>query len=1055
MSRRMGVFRSGLAAGVALAAILLAQPVLSMETEDVRVRYGRHADYVRLVFDWKADTPYNVVLEPKGALITFEASNGFDFSRVEGLQRLAARAVEGGVRVRYDRAVSLKHFRHGSRIVIDFYETEAGDLLPDAKAVATAQAAAAEAARAQAAEAAAAPEPTYPPAPRRRDGGPASTENATSAPSKAPPAVTSTPTDAEAVAAKAMAAMAPPPKGKPEPPTSAVEPTTNSNTSPAVADPTANDPITPPATAAAPTIGPPSLSDIPPETLRGTAISSAPPIIEPVSKLTVEQRDGTIVLGLGAGDMRAASYSRAGGHWIVLDTPLDVDFADAHAIGLDALQLPFPDKTVVYIDAGATPHLSAWKDERGWRFGLSADRLTAQSTPMPVDRRTGGESGARFVLDRLEDAKLVRVIDPEVGDSLFVAVVANAQHVAEGFDSPDASVLATALGVVIEPKTEGVSVRVSEEALEVRKRGGLRFSDPNRLLLGSENVRPTAVDLKAWRGDDADYISGVMTRLAGMNGVADFGRNAYRLDLARYSLARGYPAEAVGYLQSVVQSDKGAAERTEIRMLRGIARAMLGQHDLAALDLDHEALVGDPNVEIWRALAMAEREEHRFASAKFHRYWDAVAEWPPRYRARLTVAAGEASLAAGLPGVAERFLQQDGPNLAPSLMELAGNAIVAGKIKMGRGDFEGAKSDFNHAKNKGDAETYAKAELALIQLGYSHGEVDADAASERLRQLQLSWRGDRIEFETLKTWGEIRLEQSQFREGFWALHEASFFYGERFDTSDLRATMTAGFAHAFVDGGADELPALEAVALFEDFRTLAPPGARGDLALANFARRLIELDLVDEADELLDHLVRHRLKAEPRVDAAADLARLRISRRQWTDAISTLDQVVETVADQERVDRNLRLKAEALSGLGRTGDALELLKGSQDIKALWLRADMAWRSADWITARQAYRELDTIGALGGGALDDRQAATVLRWAVSAHLLKNGDEVAEISRQFADQVQNKSLSSALKALATPTLGGEANALAAARIAIENADKLAKSVEGYASKSAQAG
>lgn len=1039
--KRLGGFRARLAAGVALAVLSFAAPAptIAMEAEDVRVRYGRHADYVRLVFDWKEETPYRIDLQPKGAFIEFDAPNGFDFSRVEGLQRVSAKRLENGsVHVRYDRARSLKHFRHGTRIVVDLYETEAGEQLPDLETVMAAMAEA-EAAKKAEPEAPETPAAAYPPPPPRRGDQMASAEP----PSKP----MTTPTPAASDGQKTMAASDPAasaPKTA-ETPAMAKAPETPSASPAAPMDPSASKPM--PAMASPPQ-GPPDLAAIPPEDLRGVAVSSAPPKIEPAARLTVETVDGSILLGIGAPDMRAAAYSRVGGHWIVLDAPLDVDFSAAHAAGLDALQLPFPDKTVIYIDGGPTPHMTAWRGESGWRFRLTADREPARGQALTVDRRKSGASGPRFSLDRLQGAKLLRVIDPEVGDALFVAVVKGEQHIAEAFDAPDAGLPPTAVGVVVEPRAEGVSVRLADRLLEVRKRGGLRFSDPNRLLLGSDNVRPTSVDLEAWRGKSPNYIEGVVARMAKMNGVADFGRNAYRLDLARYSLAWGYASEALGYLQSITQSDKGASERTETRMLRGIARAMLGQHDLAAVDLDDDALVGDPNVEIWRALAMAEREEHRYASAKFQRYWDAVAAWPPRFRARLTVAAGESSLAAGLPDVAERFLQQSHPDLAPSLSELAGNAIVSGKIKASRGDAAGAKLDFKHARAEGNLETQAKAELELIRIGYAEGALNADQAAERLRRLQLNWRGDRIEYETLKTWGEIRLEQSQFREGFWALNEASHFYSERFDTSDLRATMSSGFAHAFVEGAADKLPALEAVALFQDFKALAPPGGKGDLALANFAGRLIDLDLVDEADELLDHLVRHRLTAEPRVEAAAELATLRISRRQWTDALSTLDQVADTKKSPERHEQHLRLRAQALSGLGRTGDALALLTESQDVETMWLRAEMAWGAADWIRARKSYRDLDTVGALDGAKLAVRQSATVLRWAVAAHLLRNGEEVREVARRFQAKIEDPALAEALKALATPDASGGGDALAAARAAIANADALTRAVTNYA-------
>lgn len=987
MTRRLGPFRAWLAGGVALAALVAATPSLAVEVDDVRVRYGRHADHVRLVFDWPDAAPYSVELEPKGAVITFDAPNGFDLSRIEGLRRVTAELADaGGVRVRYDRARSLKHFRHGSRVVVDLYETDAGAPLPDAAAMAAGTAVGAEAAETAPA--------AYPPLPPKR--------LPPEAPPTAPdPAVAATPDAPPAAAAKD----------------------------------------------AAPAGGPPDLDTIPPAELRDIAAAVIPPVADPAARLTVDQSEGRILLGLGGPEMHAAAYSRAGGHWLVLDAPLDVDLGAAHAIGLDALQLPFPDKTVIYIDVGATPALAAWRTEAGWRFELSAEPEAARGAPLAVSRRKGDPSGARLVVENVVEARLLRVIDPEVGDSVFVATVRDGKHIAAGHETPDALLPATAVGVVVVPRTEGVSVRIKNDVLDVRKRGGLRLSDPERLLLKSKDMRPTAIDLARWRGSRQRYVDGVVDRMAEMNGVADFGRNAYRLDLARYSIAHGFAAEALGYLQSIARSVKGAAEETEFRMLRGVARAMLGQHDLAAVDLEDNALVGDPNVEIWRALAMAERGEHRFASAKFRRFWSAVAAWPPRFRARLTVAAGEASLAAGLPDVAEHFLQQDDPSLAPTHEELAAFAVIAGKIKAARGDTAGAAADFGVAKMKGDRGTAAKAELALVQMRYEEGAMDGDAAAERLRRLQLNWRGDQTEYETLRTWGQIRLEQSGFREGFWALSEASYLYAERFDTTDVRVAMAAGFKRAFVDGAADELPALEAVALFQDFQDLAPAGAQGDLALANFARRLATLDLVDEADEILDHLVRRRLDGAPRLAAAADLTRLRLSRRQWTAALDVLDEVAEVRASEDMRVLQARLRAEALAGLGRTEEALALLGDEEGAETLTLKARIAWRSADWISARQAYRDLADAGAFAGETLAPEAAAAVVRWAVAASMLTNDQEVTDVAKRYARRIGDDALAAALTALATPK-GAAGDALAAARAAIDNAEALAGAVQGYA-------
>lgn len=976
--------RLGLAAGTALALVALTSPMLAMAATDpdIRVRYGRHADHVRIVFHWQKRTEYAVELSPEGAHIVFEAPNGFDLSQVRrqpGVQ--AVLDPEGGLRIAYSRARSVKHFRHGSYVVVDLFENDVGEALPD---VAAAEAAAD------------APVRLYPPMPPRR-----------------------------------------PPNNM----TADVGAATAANSKTPLASPKVDAPAAQP-----PPSGPIDLTAIAPDALKDGLPSVETPTVVPPTVVSVTNVGGRILIGIEVPNLRAAAYTRAGGHWIILDRALDLDLSGLEALNLEPVLLPAADMTIIQMRVAATPELSAWREGDFWRFGLDADPQAAAGRPVAIERRRGRPEGPRLELTQFGAARLLRVIDPEVGDALFVAAVEDTHFVAERVESPDAILPQTAVGVVIQPRTEGVGVRLQAASMVVRKRGGLRMSDPEREISGGSRNRASALKLAAWRGSDASYMVGLENRLSKLNGVNDLGRNVFRMELARFSMANGYAAEAVGYLQSIAFSDDGADLAPEFRLLRGASRAMLGQYDLAADDLSLPAFSGDPNAEIWRAMALADRGEFRLAAAKFRQYWDAIGEWPSIQRARFTLAAGEAALIAGLPDIAEGFLSRAPAQDSISRKEQAASAFVAGGVMALRGDPEAAKQRFMEAKEVGGRDMKVRTELALVRIDYASGAIDADAASARLHRLQRHWRGDRIEYETLKTLGEIRLAESGFRDGFWALREATHRFADRYDTSDVRAMLASGFKRAFIDGAADGMEPLEAVALFQDYRDLAPPGDLGDRALANFAGRLVALDLVDEADEIYDHLVRYRLDGAPRVDTAIALSKLRVSRRQWTEALDALDLVagIDVAAGPER--KMLHLRAEALAGAGQPDEGLALLANATDVESQALRSRIAWRAGDWISARMAYRNLASAGVFDGEALDEAASAQVVRWAVAATMLRNISEAGDLNKRFGDRIADVRLKSALAALATPN-AGDGEALAAARTALENVSGLARAIEGY--------
>jgi hypothetical protein len=68
------------------------------------------------------------------------------------------------------------------------------------------------------------------------------------------------------------------------------------------------------------------------------------------------------------------------------------------------------------------------------------------------------------------------------------------------------------------------------------------------------------------------------------------------------------------------------------------------------------------------------------------------------------------------------------------------------------------------------------------------------------------------------------------------------------------------------------LPAIDALSLFYDYRDLTPIGRRGDEMIRRLADRLVSVDLLDQAAELLQHQVDNRLQGAARAQVASRLA---------------------------------------------------------------------------------------------------------------------------------------------------------------------------------------
>src|SRR5207237_1151569 len=80
------------------------------------------------------------------------------------------------------------------------------------------------------------------------------------------------------------------------------------------------------------------------------------------------------------------------------------------------------------------------------------------------------------------------------------------------------------------------------------------------------------------------------------------------------------------------------------------------------------------------------------------------------------------------------------------------------------------------------------------------------------------------------------------------------------------------FSQLFLSGKADDLPPVDALSIFYGFRELTPIGRRGDEMIRKLADRLVGIDLLDQAAELLQYQVDRRLEGAARAQVAARLA---------------------------------------------------------------------------------------------------------------------------------------------------------------------------------------
>ncbi len=133
---------------------------------------------------------------------------------------------------------------------------------------------------------------------------------------------------------------------------------------------------------------------------------------------------------------------------------------------------------------------------------------------------------------------------------------------------------------------------------------------------------------------------------------------------------------------------------------------------------------------------------------------------------------------------------------------------------------------------------------------------------------------------------------------------------------------------------------------------MTPIGRRGDEMIRRLADRLVAVDLLDQASELLQYQVDHRLEGAARAQVAARLAMVYLTNRKPDRAIAALRTTRIADLSGELRQQRLLLEARAQSDVGRHDLALDIISNITGREAIRLRSDIYWASRRWREASE-------------------------------------------------------------------------------------------------------
>jgi tetratricopeptide (TPR) repeat protein len=713
--------------------------------------------------------------------------------------------------------------------------------------------------------------------------------------------------------------------------------------------------------------------------------------------IEVQREENFSVLRFGFGEpVGAAVFGRGQNLWIAFDRRVSIDLAPLRADAemrdlVGEVEQLESEGTVLRMSPRGGANALVRRDGTAWVVELG--RLPRRpETPLGIVIRNPDQpADARVAIELPGAATVLRLRDPEIGDELAIVPTAVAGvGLAQMRRFAQFQILASAQGAVVRPEDDAISVRPLGTGVEVASTRGLFVTAPTAPgMPGAAQLRNAALlDYASWARQPGRFNEDRATlQRAVANSREGDPRNAARLELARFLFANALFQEANSVLRLIGEERPQLLDGPQIRLMRGVGEMFAGNLDEAARWLNHSSLDSEAEAALWRGtLAMAQNDPQA-AMLQFDRAADVSERFPRFFANKIGLAMAEARAQAGELDQAERRLDRVFQN-QPSTGDRARADYLKGRIALERGDSRAALAAWRALDFGTVTKARVQAELARIQVQAEKGDATPEETVAALERLRFAWRGDELEFDVQRRLGRAQLAAGNFRGGTATLRDAAQRFPEARDRGQLAADVAAEFRKLFLEGGADKFSPVAAIGLFEDYRDLVPTGPEGDEMVRKLAERLISVDLLDRAGELLDHQMRNRVAGETRAQVGARLAAIRLLDRKPQLALDAL-QASEPAATGELARERNRLGARALADLGRPTEALARMEGDTAPDADLLRTEIAQRTRAWAEAARALERLVGEPPAGNAQLPDNRARQALHLAVALALA--GDE----------------------------------------------------------------
>jgi len=722
-------------------------------------------------------------------------------------------------------------------------------------------------------------------------------------------------------------------------------------------------------------------------------------------------------------------FQRGAYIWIIFDhaqnTDIDTLQKTAAQVADEVIQLPHPTATVLRLRPKTKLNAFVRKEGLLWIVDLFTRELPEEIKDLPVYTQYNINNEPYLFIPSDSAGEVVSVIDPEIGDLIVTGTGTEIGYgIRNAYSYPDFTLLQTTQGIAFNADATDIALNRGNTGYTIQAvRRGLNIS-PDLERLKHQKQLDLIDNRIANLASDFNQELLAKTFAEAENQLKqdiiqadDKLKNNARLELAKYYLSQGLGTNALSILNKLEKDKAPEAETERFHGMKGVALFLAKRYEDAVESLSYGRLPEINEAVFWRTLAASALSPTPDNNAVLVSYLNKIRNYPPQIRKAIAEIGARTAIAAGDDITAQSFIDilktmNDNQRLTPQI-----NYLTAEKMLM-QGYPRNAVQEYRKAAKSKDMKYSALARKKVTELEIRLNVITPDKAAKELERLRFSWGEINFKKRLLSDLSDLYVKNHDYYNALGRLQNLKHI-SEPEDQPRIEKRMVKLFEDIYLNNQADNLSALKSLALYHDYSWLAPQSDNYNTIIQKLADRLVAVDLLDRAFEILDTQMKTE-KLTPQEQAAygSRMALIQLFNGNNHDALKLLDRtetpdIPETLALQRRI-----IRAKALSGTGNEMQALNLLKDDYSKNALLLKSEIFWNGNMWSEAADAIKYLIE-KPQPGKPLSEEQINYILDWATA--LKKAGHEtvIVRLRNKFMPWFKNTKYYSAFSVL-TDTL-----------------------------------